>query len=117
MIAPDVYRRALYLSTRSYYGQRCGCKVDLGGGYQHPVCHKDGAYHPTSGRAGKAKHLGGWHDAGDYGRYVVNSGISTATLMYAFEMYPKAWAGLSLDIPKHHKHLPDILAEVRWNLD
>ncbi len=117
VIAPDAYKHALYLSTRAFYGQRCGCPVDLGDGYKHPTCHTVGAYHPTSGHAGHAKHLGGWHDAGDYGRYVVNSGISTATLLYAFELYPDTLRNLQLDIPPHHRHLPDILAEVRWNLD
>ncbi len=117
VIATDAYKHALYLATRAFYGQRCGCAVDLGDGYRHPICHADGAYHPTSGRAGRAKHLGGWHDAGDYGRYVVNSGISTATLLYAFELYPNTLRNFSLDIPPHHRDLPDILAEVRWNLD
>lgn len=117
VIAPDAYKHALYLSTRAFYGQRCGCAVDLGDGYKHPICHTHGAYHPTSGRSGRARHLGGWHDAGDYGRYVVNSGISTATLLYAFDLYPDTLRNLSLDIPPHHRHLPDILAEVRWNLD
>ncbi len=116
-IAPDAYKHALYLSTRAFYGQRCGCAVDLGDGYKHPICHTDGAYHPTSGRAGKARHLGGWHDAGDYGRYAVNSGISTATLLYAFELFPGTLRNFSLEIPPHHRHLPDILAEARWNLD
>ncbi len=116
-IATDVYRPALFLTARAFYGQRCGCRVDLGGGYEHPACHLVGAYHPTSGRAGKAKHRGGWHDAGDYGRYVVNSGISTATLLYAYELYAKTLRGLKLDIPRHRRHLPDILAEARWNLD
>ncbi len=117
VIAPDVYRKALYLSTRAFYGQRCGCAVDLGDGYKHGICHKDGAYHHTSGRDGRAKHLGGWHDAGDYGRYVVNSGISTATLLYAFELYPKTLHDFRLDIPRHKVGEPDILSEVRWNLD
>jgi endoglucanase len=116
-IGPEVYRHALYLATRAFYGQRCGCKVDLGDGYKHPLCHKDGAYHSTSGRDGRAKHLGGWHDAGDYGRYVVNSGVSTATLLYAYDLYPRTAGALALDIPRHHRHLPDLLAEVRWNLD
>jgi endoglucanase len=117
VIAPNAYKHALYLSTRAFYGQRCGCAVDLGDGYKHSICHTDGAYHATSGRSGRAKHLGGWHDAGDYGRYVVNSGISTATLLYAVDLYPGTLHDLSLDIPPHHRHLPDILAEVRWNLD
>lgn len=117
VISANVYKQALYLSTRAFYGQRCGCAVDLGDGYKHAVCHTDGAFHPTSGRSGRAKHLGGWHDAGDYGRYLVNSGISTATLLYAFELYPDTLRNLTLNIPAHHGHLPDILAEIRWNLD
>lgn len=80
-VAEDVYAPALRLTMRAYYGQRCGCKVDLGGGYQHEVCHMDGPYHATSGRSGKLPNSGGWHDAGDYGHYVVNSGISTGTLL------------------------------------
>jgi endoglucanase len=117
VVAEDAYRKALYLATRMFYGQRCGCKVDLGEGYAHPVCHADGAFHATSGRGGKAKHLGGWHDAGDYGRYVVNSGISTSTLLYAYELYPGTLREFRLEIPRRHRHLPEILEEVRWNLD
>ena len=31
-IGDDVYGTALWLTVRSYYGQRCGCVVDLGSG-------------------------------------------------------------------------------------
>ncbi len=85
-IGSDVYRRALWLTMRSYYGQRCGCSVDLGDGYAHPPCHLDAAFHASSGKSGPFKNHGGWHDAGDYGRYVVNSGISTGTLLWAWEI-------------------------------
>ena len=86
-IAGDVYRDALRLTMRSYYGQRCGCNVDLGGGYAHPACHLSTAYHASSGKSGVLHNRGGWHDAGDYGRYIVNSGISTGTLLWAWELY------------------------------
>jgi endoglucanase len=59
---------------------------------------------------------GGWHDAGDYGRYVVNSGITTGTLLWAWEMYPEALRGLKLEIPESGGKVPDFLSEVRWNL-
>ncbi|HEY6370158.1 MAG TPA: cellulase N-terminal Ig-like domain-containing protein, partial [Candidatus Sulfotelmatobacter sp.] len=36
-IGNDVYRHALWLTMRGYYGQRCGCDVDLGDGYSHPA--------------------------------------------------------------------------------
>ena len=51
-IGSDVYRRALWLTMRSYYGQRCGCSVDLGDGYAHPPCHLDAAFHASSGKSG-----------------------------------------------------------------
>ena len=75
-IGPDVFSRAFYLTMRSYYGQRCGTAVDLGPefpGYKHAACHLEGAYHASSGKTGPHISAKGWHDAGDYGRYVVNS--------------------------------------------
>ncbi|HWG19530.1 MAG TPA: glycoside hydrolase family 9 protein [Terracidiphilus sp.] len=116
-IAEDVYAAGLRLTMRAFYGQRCGCNVDLGGGYRHQACHGDGAYHKTSGRSGKLTNTGGWHDAGDYGRYVVNSGISTATLLWAWELYPEVLRNLKLDIPESGGPVPDYLAEIRWNLN
>jgi endoglucanase len=116
-IAPDAYARALRLAMRGFYGQRCGCAVDLGGGYRHPLCHSAGAFHPSSGKSGAIANHGGWHDAGDYGRYIVNSGISTGTLLWAWELYPGALHSLSLDIPESGGKVPDYLAEVRWNLE
>ncbi|WP_419804939.1 glycoside hydrolase family 9 protein [Terriglobus sp.] len=116
VVAEMVYADALRLAMRAFYGQRCGCKVDLGDGYQHKACHKRGEFHPTSGRHGKLKNSGGWHDAGDYGRYVVNSGISTATLLWAWEMFPEVLHRLQLQIPESGGPVPDFLVEVRWNL-
>ena len=102
---------------RGYYGQRCGCNVDLGNGYSHPACHLTAEFHKTSGKTGPCKNHGGWHDAGDYGRYVVNSGISTGTLLWAWEMFHGAVRTLDLKIPESGGKLPDFLAEIRWNLD
>ena len=116
-IAPTVYANALRLTMRGYYGQRCGCSVDLGNGYKHPACHLDGAFDPTSGHTGSVPNAGGWHDAGDYGRYIVNSGISTGTLLWAWEMYPDALHSLALDIPESGGKIPDFLAEIKWNLN
>jgi endoglucanase len=116
-IADDAYAAALRLTMRAFYGQRCGCKVDLGGGYHHETCHMDGAFHKSSGKSGPLANSGGWHDAGDYGRYVVNSGISTGTLLWAWELYPEPLRNLKLDIPESGGPVPDFLAEIRWNLN
>ncbi len=116
-IESDVYRDPLRLAMRSYYGQRCGCAVDLGGGYSHPACHAKGAFHATSGRGGVLPNHGGWHDAGDYGRYVVNSSITCGTLLWAWELFPNSLHNLSLAIPESGGKVPDYLAEIRWNLE
>ncbi len=116
-IATDVYRDALRLTSRAFYGQRCGCNVDLGGGYAHPACHLSAEYHASSGKTGVLRNRGGWHDAGDYGRYIVNAGISTGTLLWAWELYQPTLGKLSLQIPESGGKIPDFLAEIRWNLD
>jgi endoglucanase len=117
LIQKDIYRLPLRTAMRAFYGQRCGCAVDLGGGYSHPVCHSVGGFHKSSGREGAMPNHGGWHDAGDYGRYVVNSGISTGTLLWAWELYPETLKELSLGIPESGGKTPDFLAEIRWNLE
>jgi endoglucanase len=116
-IAENAYEAALKLTMRSFYGQRCGCSVDLGGGYRHPPCHGAGAFHASSGKSGPLPNHGGWHDAGDYGRYIVNSGISTGTLLWAWELFPQPLRKLSLGIPESGGRTPDYLAEIRWNLE
>ena len=119
-IDPDVYTRAFYLAMRSYYGQRCGTAVDLGPefpGYKHAACHLEGAYHASSGKTGAHISAKGWHDAGDYGRYMVNSGISTGTLLWAWEIYGRQLKSISLKIPESGNGTPDILNEARWNLE
>ncbi|MCU0417090.1 MAG: glycoside hydrolase family 9 protein [Cytophagaceae bacterium] len=59
----------------------------------------------------------GWYDAGDYNKYIVNSGISTYTLLAAYEHFTPYFDTLSLNIPENNNALPDILDEVLWNLE
>ena len=118
-IGPDIYSRAWYLAMRSYYGQRCGTAVDLGAefpGFKHDACHLDGAFHASSGKSGPLVSKGGWHDAGDYGRYIVNSGLSTGTLLWTWEMYSAKLRAVKLNLPETGNGMPDLLNEIRWNL-
>ena len=119
-IAPDVYLRTYYLAMRAFYGQRCGTAVDLGPefpGYTHPACHLKGEFHASSGRQGPRDNIGGWHDAGDYGRYVVNSGISTGSLLWAWEMFGDRLKAIRLNLRESGNGSPDILNEARWNIE
>jgi endoglucanase len=125
-ISPSAYAGAFRLALRSFYGQRCGTAVDLSPthpGYAHPACHTagtpnpDARFHSSSGRSGSRESSRGWHDAGDYGKYVVNSGITTGELLWTYELYRDRVAGLRLDIPESGDGMPDILDEARWNLE
>jgi endoglucanase len=59
---------------------------------------------------------GGWYDAGDYNKYVVNSGISTYTLLALAEHFPEYTAAQQLSIPERGNDLPDVIDEALWNL-
>ena len=119
-IGDEVYARTYYLGMRAFYGQRCGTAVDLGAefpGYRYAACHLHGGFHPSTGKTGARDNIGGWHDAGDYGRYVVNSAISVANLMWAWEFYGDRIRKIPLQIPESGRAVPDLLAETRWNLE
>lgn len=60
---------------------------------------------------------GGWYDAGDYGKYVVNGGISVWTLLNLYEWLPDAYPDGSLNIPESGNGVPDILDEARWQME
>ena len=119
-IGRDVFSRAYYLAMRAFYGQRCGMAVDLGPefpGYAHPACHLKAEFHASSGKQGERGNVGGWHDAGDYGRYVVNSGITVGTLLWTWEIFGPKLKTIKLNLPETGNGTPDILNEARWNLE
>jgi endoglucanase len=59
----------------------------------------------------------GWYDAGDYNKYIVNSGITTYTLLAAFERFPDYFKTQNLNIPESGNAVPDLLNETMWNLE
>lgn len=60
---------------------------------------------------------GGWYDAGDYGKYVVNAGISVWTLLNLYERMPNVYPDESLNIPESGDGISDILSEARWEME
>jgi endoglucanase len=128
-IGTDVFASAFVKAMRAFYGQRCGTAVDMGNvdgtSYSHGLCHGLGssssdtpsAYHSSSGLTGTKNTPKGWHDAGDYGKYIVNSGISTGEMLWTYEFFPDETASVDLNIPESGNSTPDILDEARWNLE
>ncbi len=58
----------------------------------------------------------GWYDAGDYNKYIVNSGITLGTMLSAYEDFPVYFDELNLNIPESKNEIPDLLDEALWNL-
>jgi endoglucanase len=120
-VGSDVFARTFQLSMLFYAGQRCGTAVRLGGDfadYHHAECHvSDAHFDVSTGREGKISVTGGWHDAGDFGRYSINSGISMGTLLWAYELNSEKLRDVALMLPEKTGSLPDMLTEIRWNLD
>lgn len=115
-IGADVYDEAFKASLRMFYLQRCGMELtsDLAGDYAHPACHTEKA--TVFGTSEKIDVSGGWHDAGDYGRYVVSGAKAAADLMLAYKLYPNAFDD-ALNIPESGNGVPDVIDEVRYELD
>ncbi len=116
MISDNVYEHAFTDALRMFYLQRCGCELSqsLAGDFAHAPCHTDEAR--LYGGKKYVDVTGGWHDAGDYGRYVSPGAKSVADLMLAYELYPDRFK-TSLRIPESGNGVPDVLNEVRYELE
>lgn len=115
-IGDYVYDKVFHDTAKAFYYLRCGCGLDekYAGVYHHGVCHNTPAL-VWSDRSISLDVSGGWHDAGDYGRYVTPGACAAAHLLYAFKMYPKVFEKLKLNIPE--ENMPDILSEVKYELE
>ncbi|MEJ3746022.1 glycoside hydrolase family 9 protein [Actinomycetes bacterium KLBMP 9797] len=113
-------------ALKFYYTQRSGIEIrdDLRPGYGRPAGHVGVA--PNQGdtsvpcQPGVCDYTldvsGGWYDAGDHGKYVVNGGISVYQLMSEYER-SRERARLrdgTLALPESGNRVPDILDEARW---
>ena len=82
--------RQLLANIKSFYYQRSGVDLtpDFAGKWARPAAHLDDCigFHPSMQREGTWNAHGGWYDAGDYGKYIVNGGVSVATLLLACEL-------------------------------
>jgi endoglucanase len=119
-IGANVYREAFVATMLGFYGWRCNTAVSFsfhGQTFAHDACHMDDAHTDYIGSAGKRDGQKGWHDAGDYGKYTVNAGITLGSLLAAWEEYGSVLKTYTWAIPESGSALPDFLAELRWELE
>jgi endoglucanase len=125
-IGPDAYRELDAAAIRSYYLARAGTALPAryAGVYARAAGHPDTEVivHPSAASPGRPAGTvisspKGWYDAGDYNKYVVNSGITTYTLLAAYEHFPDWFDKLRVGLPESGNGLPDVLNEALWNLE
>ena len=91
-IGPSVFTGALETAMTGMYGQRCGTAVKITMGsdtWQHGACHQHDAdsLKYLTGVDTPFSSVGGWHDAGDFGKYVNNGAFSVGMLLAAWEHF------------------------------
>jgi endoglucanase len=120
-IGADVYDEPFRAAARAFYLWRCGTAVSAthaGDPFAHVACHLDDALLDYVGGGHARKSVtGGWHDAGDYNKYVVNAGFSLGVLLQAWEHFGDRLARVRLDIAESANDTPDFLDELRWELE
>ncbi|MDP5129902.1 MAG: glycoside hydrolase family 9 protein [Paraglaciecola sp.] len=121
-----VYRQIHDASLKAYYFNRASMALspEFAGPWARSAGHPDTQVKIHVSAASDARPTNtiisapkGWYDAGDYGKYVVNSGISTYTLLLAYTHFKDFYQKRDGHIPESSDGLPDILNEVMWNLD
>ncbi len=115
-IGEEVYDAVTLDLLRFFYLQRCGVETSPkhAGDFAHPGCHDTPARIYGTDKVIDVR--GGWHDAGDYGRYIVAAAVAVADLLLAFENNPTLMEQ-NLNIPESSIAVPDVLSEVRFELE
>ncbi len=155
-IDADLYESFKYDAIKYFYYNRSGIEIEgqySGGGntsyaanpeYGRPAGHLEWdsdipCYNPSTDTTHESawpdyipdctysKDLtGGWYDAGDYGKYVVNGGIAVWTMMNMYERFEHfedaatlnaAMGDGTFNIPESSNGVPDVLDEARWQME
>ena len=125
-IAPNVYKPILVEAVRMLYYQRAGFPKEAryaGAGWADKASHigpnQDAEAHLYSAKDDRSTTRdlhGGWYDAGDLNRYTRWSGDYVVGLLHAYNESPAAFTD-DFNIPESGNGIPDLLDEVKWELD
>ncbi len=121
-IENDAYADLKQDLMKAFYYQRCGCALtkQYAGVYTHAACHTTPSifledYINKTANPQSFDMTGGWHDAGDFGRYTSAAAVALGHLLYAYELFPDSLQN-DLNIPESGNELPDILNECLYEL-
>jgi endoglucanase len=124
-INDEANRKTAIAALKGYFYQRASMPLEekYAGKWHRSAGHPDNVVYIHSSAATTARPEGtvistpgGWYDAGDYNKYMVNSGITMGTLLSAYEDFPGYFKTLNSNIPESGNGVPDILNEAIYNL-
>lgn len=125
VIGPEIHAELTKAAIKGFYFQRASTALpaEYAGKWARPAGHPDTMVQIHASAASPKRPEGtfisaplGWYDAGDYNKYIVNSGISMGTMLSLFEDFPAYVKELEVAIPERENELPDLLDELLWNL-
>jgi len=120
-IGDAVYDSAFSTVMRGFYLWRCGTADSgehNGQTYAHAACHMQDGYEDYIGNPGSRRDgTGGWHDAGDYGKYVVNAGVTVGCMFLAWGHFQDKVKSIPLNLPDTAPGYPEFLKEMKWETD
>ncbi|HAK58118.1 MAG TPA: hypothetical protein DCP06_03975 [Lachnospiraceae bacterium] len=117
-IAENVYDKLTKSAIKMLYMQRCGTKLPkkYAGKFAHGICHTQTAY--VLGDHDRPMDVsGGWHDAGDYGKYVVAGAKAAADVLLAYDSYAGGQIIDDVGTPESGDGIDDLLQEAKYELD
>lgn len=124
-ISDCVYEEVLKHAMRTFYYQRCGTpKISpyADNAWTDVACHTGTQQDHdcrlvTNSNASTTRDLwGGWHDAGDYNKYVPFTYSPLIDLLLAYEENPLIWPD-DTGIPESSNGVPDLLDEIAYELE
>ena len=122
VIGSNIFLDAAIDGVKSFYLQRMSMDIDQQyagvymrqGGHPDTVCY----FHESTGKASGSKASpGGWYDAGDYGKYIVNASITVGLMLAINEIKPNEFQDGILWIPESGNGKNDLLDEIKYELD
>ena len=123
VINDNVYNEVIKTAFKTFYYQRCGVTKSAPYaqmGFTDGVCHAQDVNCRSISDPGNTSLYrnmsGGWHDAGDYNKYVNFTYATLIDLLNAYEFNAEAWSD-QMDLPESNNNIPDLLDEVKVELD
>lgn len=121
-IGDKLHEDTATMMLRSYYLQRCGVALDDPiTGIKHKICHTHDGVFARSDEFNKKgeRHsaTGGWHDAGDFGKYIAPAVASVNRLISLYLVAPERYQDKQLSIPESGNGKSDLLDEIKYKLD